>query len=606
MEQAVRWDLSHLFGSEGDFRRAFEELQERTAQGAAWQQRELASPEELFAAVEAYFGSLRAYGRLSVYAHACFDEDTRDGRRFSRKVAVQELGAKLAAAWAWLPPRVLALGEQVVERALAAEPRLAPYAFYLRDVLRQGAHLLPPGEERVLAELSTVARVPYNLYQILTHADLPFPELTLPHGEVVRLDQNAYVRLREHPDRQVREAAAKRFFATYRGFSRTLACALDAHVRQYATEARLRRFGSSLEGALFPHAVPTAVYQQLLAQAQQLLPLLFRLFELRRKALGLEQLAFYDLYVPWGEDALGPIPLEQAQQLLLEAVAPLGPAYEELLRKGFASGWMDPFPRPGKRSGAYCASDAYDVHPYVLLNYQGNLESVATLAHEWGHAIHSALANSTQPYPTADYPIFLAEIASTLNETLLFAHCSRKLPQPSQRLYVLSHLLEHFRGTFFRQAQFADFEHAMFRMVEQGEALAEDTLTQLYQQKQRIWLGHHQGAVLVEDDFAVEWAYIPHFFYGFYVYQYATSLAASTFFARQILAGEPGARERYLELLKAGGSAYPYQLLCQLGVDLASPEPYQELGRFLAGLLDEAEALLAAVGENRLPAANVS
>jgi len=606
VELIVRWDLSHLYATEEEFHRAFEALREAARRVKTWEERELTAPQELFEVMEAYFGDLRALGRLSVYAHAAADEDTRDGRRFARKVAVQELSANLAAAWAWLPSKVLVLGQEAVEQALVEEPRLAPYAFYLRDVLRQGAHLLPPGEERVLAELSALARAPYNIYQILTHADFPFPELTLPSGEVVRLDQTAYVRLREHPDRAIRETVAKRFFATYSGFARTLACALDAHVRHYATEARLRHFSSSLEAALFPHAVPTAVYQQLLRQAQNLLPLLFRLFELRRKALGLEQLAFYDLYLPWGEDALGPIPLPKAQELLLEAVAPLGPEYEAWLRQGFHSAWMDPYPRPGKRSGAYCASEAYDVHPYVLLNYQENLESVATLAHEWGHAIHSALANTTQPYPTADYPIFLAEIASTLNETLLFAHLARKLSRPAQRLFVLSHLLEHFRGTFFRQAQFADFELTIFRRVEEGEVLAEDVLTQLYQEKQRAWLGHHQGAVQVEDDFAVEWAYIPHFFYGFYVYQYATSLAASTFFARQILTGEPGARERYLELLKAGGSAYPYQLLCRLGVDLASPEPYQELGRFLRGLLEEAEAMRVAAGENRLPAANVS
>jgi oligoendopeptidase F len=599
------WDLSHLFANEEDFQKEFAQLEALAELGGRWEKEDLQAAEKLLGACSAYFDTFRRFGRLAVYASASSDEDTRDSQRWARKVATQELGARLSAAWAWLPPRLVALRPQV-EKALAQEPALAPYAFFLRDTLRQASHLLPPGEERVLAELSTLARAPYNLYQILTHADLPFPQFTLPDGQQVRLDQNGYVRLREHRQRQVRQQACQSFFATYRAFARTLACALDAHVRQEALQARLRAFPSALEAALFPNAIPVGVYSRLLEEAQKLLPLLDRLFALRQRALGLPSLAFYDLYVPWGEGSLASLSLEKAQELLLASLAPLGEEYLDILQTGLRSRWMDPYPRPGKRSGAYCAGGAYDVHPYVLMNFQGTLDSVSTLAHEWGHAVHTVLANRAQPYPTAEYPIFLAEIASTLNEALLFHELLASAATPQEKIPILSHLLEHLRGTFFRQAHFADFELAIFREVEQGGTLTEESLSRLYQAKQRHWLGHGRGVVVVDEDFAVEWAYIPHFYYGFYVYQYATSVTASTFFARQILAGEKGAKDRYLALLRAGGSAYPYELLCKAGVDLASPEPYQELGCYLQDLLQEAESCLAQGGENPQAQAAVS
>lgn len=585
------WDLTHLFDSDEAFWQAFSQLSAQAEVGARWQATSVTESANLLAALRDFFNTFREFGRVSVYALASSDEDTRDGERWARRLQVQELGARLAASWSWLSPRVSRLGGELVESLLAQEPQLAEFAFFLRDAVRHGAHLLPEGEERVLAEFSPVARAPYNLYQVLTNAELPFPEIELPGGERVRVDQTAYTKLREHRQRRVREKAARSFFATYAQFARTLACALDAHVRQHATEARLRRFSSSLQAALFPNAIPEAVYHRLLIEADRLLPLLHRLFALRRQALALPQLAFFDLYVPWGEDSFGEVTLERSRELLVESAAPLGEEYLNILHQGLRGGWMDPYPRPGKRSGAYCTGEAYDVHPYLLLNFQGSLDNVATMAHEWGHAVHSALANRYQPYPTAEYPIFLAEIASTLNETLLFHHLLREPLAPQQELFVLSYLLEHIRGTFFRQSNFADFELAVYQKVEAGEALTGENLTALYGEKQRRWLGHGKE-VLVDEEFAVEWAYIPHFYYGFYVYQYATSIAASTFFARQILAGEPGAKERYLDLLKAGGSAYPYELLCQAGVDLASPEPYQELGAFLSGLLDRAERLL--------------
>lgn len=605
MEKAL-WDLTHLFPDDAAFAAAFAELTARAQRGQLWEQAALDQGQSLLGALGEYFDTLRAFGRVSVYAYASSDEDTRNSERWARKLQVQDLGSRLAAAWSWLAPRLAQLGPERVEALLESEPGLGEYAFFLRDAVRHAPHLLPAGEERVLAELSPVGRAPYNLYQILTHAEFPFPEVALPDGSTVRVDQTTYTRLREHPDRSVREQAARGFFATYRQFARTLACALDAHVRHQAVEARLRRFSSSLEAALFANAVPVEVYRRLLAEAERLLPLLDRFFALKKRVLGLPHLAFYDLYVPWGEDTLGEVPLDQARQWLLDSATPLGHEYQAVLREGLDGGWMDPYPRPGKRSGAYCSGDAYDVHPYVLLNFQGNLDSVATMAHEWGHAVHSALANRAQPYPTAEYPIFLAEIASTLSETLLFHFLLSQWQEPGRRLLVLSHLLEHIRGTFFRQAQFADFELAVYRQVEEGGAVTGEALTELYGQKQRHWLRHGLGSVEVDPDFAVEWAYIPHFYYGFYVYQYATSIAASTFFARQILTGEPGAGDRYLQLLKAGGSAYPYELLCQAGVDLASPEPYQELGVFLAGLLDEAEKLLGTTVENWVHRAAVS
>jgi oligoendopeptidase F len=335
------------------------------------------------------------------------------------------------------------------------------------------------------------------------------------------------------------------------------------------------------------------VYRTLVAEANRALPTLHRAFRLRGTLLGIPDLAYHDIYPPLVSDLDTAFPIYRGESLVLEALAPLGKEYVATVRRGFASRWMDVYPRPGKRSGAYSNGSAYDVHPYVLMNYNDDYESVSTLAHEWGHAMHSHLANEAQPYPSADYSIFIAEVASTFNEALLLRRSLDDAASDDERLFLLGSYVENLRGTYFRQTMFAEFELATHEVVERGEALTGERLSAMYGELLRRYHGHDQGVMRIDDAYTVEWAFIPHFYYNFYVYQYATSLAASTQLARAVLAGDTTARDRYLALLSSGGSRYPYELLEEAGVDLASPAPYRALEAQMTWAMDEIETIVA-------------
>jgi len=337
--------------------------------------------------------------------------------------------------------------------------------------------------------------------------------------------------------------------------------------------------------------IPEAVYRTLIQETNANLATLHRYFKLRARMLGIKQLRYYDIYPPLVKADIK-FPIETGEGLVLDALAPLGKDYVATVRKGFKHRWMDAFPRPGKRSGAYSSGSVYDVHPYVLMNYNDDYESVSTMAHEWGHTMHSYLANASQPFPTADYSIFVAEVASTFNEALLLQHMLKTAPNDTERLYYLGSALEGLRGTFFRQAMFAEFELKVHELVEKGEALSGQRFSEIYGDLLRRYHGDAQGIVKIDDAYTVEWAYIPHFYYDFYVYQYSTSIAASSLFAQEVLAGEPGARDRFLGVLKAGGSRYPYELLKDAGVDLATPAPYEALVQRMNTIMDEIEAIL--------------
>ena len=383
------------------------------------------------------------------------------------------------------------------------------------------------------------------------------------------------------------------FWSTFKAYERTFGVSLDAQVRRDLFFARSRRYRDALAAALDNNNVPESVYRMLIAEANRALPTLHRIFKLRGRLLGIEEQKYYDIYPSVVPSLDAEFPIERGRQLVKEAVRPLGEEYAEVVERGFFSRWMDVYPRTGKRSGAYSNGAAYDVHPYVLMNYNDDYESVSTLAHEWGHALHSYLANEAQPFPTANYSIFIAEVASTFNEALLMEKMLGEAKSDDERLMLLGSYLETVRGTFFRQAMFAEFELAIHEVVERGEALTGARLSQMYGDLLRRYHGHDAGVVEIDDRYTVEWAYIPHFYYNYYVYQYATSLAASALFAEDVLAGKAGARDRYLGLLESGGSAYPYQLLRDAGVDLASPEPYRALEKRANWAVDEIEKILA-------------
>ena len=591
--EKYRWNLNDLYATPAGFDAARQRFAGRLAEFDAHRGTLGRSPAAMQSALDLYFGLAKEFGRIISYASMRSDEDTRVPEALGARQEVMQLGAQFAAASSWIPPEVLALPAGTVARFVKEAPGLAPYRFFLEDIERQRAHTLSQPEEKLLAEAGLVTPAPSTIYGILANADVPFPEVTLANGQKVRLDQAGYAKYRALPDRADRIVVFREFWKTFKAYERTFGTTLDAEVKRDLFYARARNYPSCLAAAVDGSNVPESVYRTLISEANHALPTLQRAFKLRAKLLGIPDLAYYDIYPPLVKHVDMNFPIEKGEALVLEALAPLGPEYVATVRKGFASRWMDAYPQPGKRSGAYSNGSAYDVHPYVLANYNDDYESVSTVAHEWGHAMHSYLANQAQPYPTADYSIFMAEVASTFNEALLLRRMLSQASSDDARLFLLGNYLENLRGTFFRQAMFAEFELTIHEAAERGEALTGAKLTKIYGDLLRRYHGSEAGVVRIPDEVTVEWAYIPHFYMNFYVYQYATSLAASTQLAREVLDGQPGARERYLGLLKAGGSRYPYELLKEAGVDLATPAPYRALEAQMNWAMDEIDTIVA-------------
>lgn len=590
------WKLEDLYATRQDFDKDRAAVAARLPELVKAKGTLGSSPAALKSALDTYFGIAQTMGKLFVYASMRSDEDTREPEPMAARQEVGQLGTELAAGAAWLAPEILALPAGTTAKFLAAEPGLAPYRFFLEDLERQRAHTLSPEGEKLVAQAGLMAPAASSVYGVLANADLPFPEITLSDGTKVRLDQAAYTQYRGVPNREDRVKVFAEFWKTYKAYERTFGTTLDASVKRDLYYTKARNYSSCLASALDNANIPAGVYRTLVEEANRALPTLHRAFTLRARMLGIKDLAYYDIYPPIVPSLERKFTVEEAKALTLSALAPLGKEYVDQVRTGFASRWMDVYPHQGKRSGAY-SNGAYGVHPYVLLNYTDNYEGVTTLAHEWGHAMHTHLANSTQPFATADYPIFIAEVASTFNEALLLERMLKDAASDNDRLVLLGSYLESLRGTFFRQTMFAEFELAIHEAAERGEALTGQRLSSIYGDLLKRYHGHDAGVMRIDDAYAVEWSYIPHFYRNFYVYQYATSLAASTQLAQEVIDGKPGARDRYLGLLKAGGSRYPYELLKDAGVDLASPTPYRALERRMSWTIDEMEKILAKQGK---------
>jgi oligoendopeptidase F len=520
----------------------------------------------------------------------CYHEDMRVGETAEMESRAQLVGTDLSQAASFMEPEILSIGREQVEAWLDSNAGLQQYRHGLDDILRRKEHTLSATEEQLVASVGLIADAPETIYGMLANADLPWPTVQLSDGSEVRLDQSAFGKHRASVEREDRRLVFDRFFELWRDYARTCGATLFSQVKRDVFYARVRKYPNCLALALDENRIPEAVYHQLISQARAHFPVLHRYFGLRKRLLGLENLKYYDIYPPLVHSDRT-YRIDEAKRLVLESVERLGPEYVAVMSEGLDGRWMDVEPRPGKRSGAYMNGRVYDAHPYVLMNYQETYDSVSTLAHEWGHALHSHLANKAQTFANADYSIFTAEIASTYNEALLLDRVLKDADSDSTRLFYLGRELEGLRGTFFRQAMFAEFELRIHEVVEQGETLSGDRFTAMYAELQRDYHGHDDGVLTIDDEYTIEWAYIPHFYYNFYVYQYATSVAASSLFVERLRQREPEAADRFLVLLASGGSEYPYEQLVEAGVDLASPEPYEALMRRMTEIMDEIDAL---------------
>lgn len=530
--------------------------------------------------------------RVRVFSGEQLAADTGNASSLALEQRADLLGNRLGEATAFVQPEILRIGQAKVARFLAADAGLRIHRYPLELMLRAAPHTLDEAGEALVARFGLMSGTGASAYNMLSGADLPWPKVRLSGGEEVVLDQSAYTKHREASNREDRKRVMDAFFGAFKTYERTMGVTLYAQLKQDRVYSSVRRYPDSIARALDGSKVPAAVIDTLIAQTNASLPTLHRYFKLRARMLGLPQMSYYDIYPPLVHGDYK-FPLALGKQLALEAVAPLGKDYVQALEQGLQSRWMDAYPRPRKRSGAHTAGRAYDVHPLVLMNYNDDYESVTTLAHEWGHAMHSYLANRAQPFVTAGYSTFTAEIASTFNEALLLEHMLKGTKTDGERLYYLGTALEGLRGTFFRQAMFAEFERNIHARADKGEPLTGEDFSKTYCDVLKRYHGAAQGVVSIDEAYCTEWAYIPHFYSPFYVYQYATSIAASSLFAQQVLQGAPGALDRYLELLKAGGSADPYDLVKAAGVDLATPAPYQALVARMNRIMDEIEAILA-------------
>jgi oligoendopeptidase F len=532
----------------------------------------------------------KRYARLAVYAGELYSEDTGAALGLELRQKQQVLGTKLSEATSFTNPEVLKLGAARIEALLGRDPGALIYRHTLDRILRNAPHTLDEQGEQIVATLGLATGAAGSAYGILSNADVPWPTVKLSDGKEVRLDQAAYTSYRELPNRADRKVVFDAFWGKWKEFERTFGVTFYESLKKDTAYAKVRKYPDSISRALDANKVPVAVYDMLIAQVNANLPTLHRYFRLRAKMLGVTDMRYYDIYPPLVASELK-YPIDQGKALMLESAKTLGEPYASAMAEGLKNRWMDVYPRPRKQSGAHMAGYAYDVHPYVLMNYTDNYESVSTLVHEWGHAMHSYLANRAQPFVTANYPIFTAEIASTFNEAVLLEQVLKNAKSDEERLLYLGSALEGLRGTFFRQAMFAEFEREVHSRVDKGESLTGQKLTQIYGEILRRYHGDKEGVVKIDDLYTVEWAYIPHFYSPFYVFQYATSLAASSLLAQEVMAGTPGARERYLKLLSAGGSDYPYELVKAAGVDLATAAPYQAVVARMNRIMDEIEAI---------------
>ncbi len=589
---AFRWDLTLLYPDEAAFQSAKAKLTADLPRLKRFEGHLGESPASLLAAMELLTDLSAQLTRLSSYASQASDENTRNAPALERSQELDMLGTEYSRVASFVNPELLAVGESKLRGYLDAEAGLAVYRFPILDVLRNAPHTLGAEAESVLSSTGMITDTASSLYGILANADLPWPTIKLSDGTEARLDQAGYTRWRAVNNRADRQAVFTAFWGKIREYERTFGVALFSQVKTDWFNASVRKYGSSLAAALAESDVPEAVYRTLLAETNANLPTLHRYFKLRGRMLGISDLRYWDIYPPMVKSDKV-FTYDQAKQLTIDAVHPLGEDYVADITKSFAGRYTDVYPQPGKRSGAYMSGSVHDAHPYVLLNYNNDYESVSTTAHEWGHGQHSVLANRTLPAPLSQYSIFTAEIASTCNEALLLEHMLKVAKDDDERLFYLGSALEQLRGTFFRQAMFAEFELRIHEEVEKGGALSGEELTRLYTDILKRYHGDADGVLKIDHLVTIEWAYIPHFYRNFYVYQYATSIAASQAFAERIIACEPGAVDTYLGLLKAGGSDHPYELVKKAGVDLATPEPYRALVKRMNRIMDEVESILA-------------
>jgi len=586
------WDLTSVYPDNNAWEADFASLPPMLDKIESYQGRLGSDAKTLLEAMALQDEIGQKLGKLAVYAFLRRDEDTTEATYQALSDRAQVLGTRAGAATSFIRPELLSLPDGTIERFMQEEEGLRLYAHVFDDLLREKPHVLTPSEETLLAQVTELALAPGIIYQMLDDADLKFGIVTDEEGEEVELTNGRYVRFIYSPQRRVREEAFKKLHAAYHAHRNTVAAAFSSNVKADLFYARARKYPSALAAALHPDNIPVEVYTNLISSVHEHLPLLHRYFKVRQEALGLDQLHMWDLHVPLVIDTSDKMEYAAATQKVLEAFKPLGEDYAAGVREGFANRWIDVYETPNKRSGAYSWGN-YDTKPFILMNYQDTMRDLFTLAHELGHTMHSYFTRRSQPYVYGNYTIFVAEVASTLNEALLTHYLLETTQDPDTRLAIINNNLDTIRGTLYRQTMFAEFEKITHEAAEAGEALTADSLSEMYHNLNRRY---HGAGVTADEEIAIEWGRIPHFYSSFYVFKYATGISAANALAQQIIdEGEP-AIKRYLHFLSRGSSAYSIDLLRDAGVDMTSPDPVAQTLKLFGEQTDEMERLLVQTG----------
>lgn len=588
LPEKLTWDLTPIFSSDQEFDKKYEELTEELKNSEHYKGTLGNGATAFLEALEFVLTMYRKVELIYVYSHLKNDQDTTNTTYQALYARAGSLLSKVSEAIAWYEPEVLQLSDEQIWQYFEEEPKLEVYRHYVKQMVDNRAHILSAEQEALLAGAGEIFGASSGTFAVLNNADLEFPTITGENGEKIQLSHGVYGQLLESTNREVREAAFKGLYSVYAQFRNTFASTLGTHIKGHNFKAKARRYASAREAALSNNHIPESVYDTLVTVVNKHLPLLHRYMELRKRLLNVDTLHMYDLYTP----VLGEAPIkftyEEAVEKAIESLAPMGEEYLAVVKEAFSNRWIDVVENKGKRSGAY-SSGSYDTNPYILMNWHDTLDQLFTLVHEMGHSVHSYFTRSNQPFVYGDYSIFLAEIASTTNENILTEHLLATEEDPRVRAYVLNYYLDGFKGTIFRQTQFAEFEHFMHQEDAKGTPLTSEYLSESYGELNAKYYG---PAVEKDPEIKDEWARIPHFYYNYYVYQYSTGFSAASALAKKIWEKEPGALDAYLTYLKAGNSDYPVEVMKKAGVDMTQAAYIEDAMAVFEQRLNELEALV--------------
>ena len=588
VKKEFTWNLEDLYADIPSWENAVREIQEIASRLEQMEGKVTESAESLYSTLSQLEEMGKKTDPAFNYAERLSDQDTGDTTHLAMSQKLRSIYTDISSRLSFIDPEILELKQETLEQYFTQQPKLEGYRKYIQEIQRLKPHHLPAEMERLLAMASEMSNVPEETFAVFNNADLKLPEMTDENGESIRITHGRYLPLMESSDRRVRREAFEKMYQTYKQFENTLASLYSGQIRQLMFYAKARKYPSTLQAAVNRNNVSPEVYDNLVATVNANLDKMYRYVRLRKRLLQVDELHMYDVYTPIIPDASRKVPYEEAKKTILKALAPLGEDYIRLLEEGFSNRWIDVYENEGKRSGAYSAG-AYGGHPYVLMNYDDSLDSMFTLAHEMGHSLHSHYSNTAQPYFYSRYKIFVAEVASTCNEILLMEYLLKNTTDTKERAYLLNHYLDSFKGTVYRQTMFAEFEKKTNAMAEAGESLTAQVLNDVYYELNSRYFGPD---MVSDPEIAREWARIPHFYYNFYVYQYATGFSAAVAIARNILQEGAPAVARYKEFLSGGCSQPPVELLKIAGVDLETPRPIQDALDVFGQVLDELEKLV--------------